>query len=139
MGELGELQTAEIQGGGIALDTTNCPKGQELDLGVHQTSKSRTCELVELEDGIFEGGDVAQGGRDGAKNGVVGDVKVAQLLCIADAGWDYPSQLIVVNRQHLREFTERFQPVSKGFLGVLVRTHTQSCVFVTSHARACRV
>ena len=62
----------------------------------------RTCELVELEDGVFEGGDVSQGGGDGAKDGVVGDVKVAELARVANTGRDHPRQLVVVHCQHLR-------------------------------------
>lgn len=62
----------------------------------------RTCEFVELEDGIFEGGNVSKGGRDGAKDCIVGDVKVAQLLCVADGCRDHTRKLIVVRCQNLR-------------------------------------
>ena len=61
-----------------------------------------TCELVKFEDGIFELRDVAQGWWDGAKNGIAGDVKVLQVLGIANAGWNGPCQLVVVQRHHLQ-------------------------------------
>ncbi len=61
-----------------------------------------TCEFVELEDGVFEGGNVSKGGRDGAKDCVVGNVKVAQLLCVADGRRNHTRELIIVRCQNLR-------------------------------------
>ena len=70
--------------------------------GSRRAVRPPTCELVELEDGVFELRDVAQGGRDGPEDGVVGDVKVLQVLGVANGGGDGPRQLVVVHGQHLQ-------------------------------------
>lgn len=82
-----------------------------------------TCELVEFEDGVFELRDVAEGGRDGAEDGVAGDVEVLQALGVANGGGDGPRQLVVVQRQDLQLGRDR-QRVGDGSRQVVVACTT---------------
>lgn len=54
----------------------------------------RTGEVIELEDDVLQGGNVAHGGRDGADQVVLSHIKVSQVLQSAQALREGALQLV---------------------------------------------